>query len=307
IFSRDFVADKVANKVAKMRPALIAITLVLVLTASLAIPSVRAAAVNFLGLFRVQQIEVVEFNPANLPPDMERGMTDIERVLSEDLVISDRGEPVEVSDAAEASELAGFPVVLPKGVKGEKRITYQLAVQASFEVNLELWNGLLADIGRSDIELPKALDGQTITFDLPNSVTFAAGTCALDVEEAQGILYHQRTCTMLIQMPSPTIDAPPGLPIDQVGEAFLQIFGMSPEEAARFSERVDWATTLVIPVPQGAEYADVTVNGVPGTLFERAYGENGEYTLMWIKNGIFYALSGEGDARDALELANSLK
>ncbi len=31
------------------------------------------------------------------------------------------------------------------------------------------------------------------------------------------------------------------------------------------------------------------------------------YILMWVKNGILYALSGPGDANTALEIAGSLK
>ena len=87
----------------------------------------------------------------------------------------------------------------------------------------------------------------------------------------------------------------------------LQILGMSPEEAEAFSQRVDWATTLVVPVPQGADYKNVTVDGVDGVLLEDPYDRNSvNYTLLWVKEGMFYALTGNGASYSPVLLANSM-
>ena len=83
---------------------------------------------------------------------------------------------------------------------------------------------------------------------------------------------------------------------------------MSPEEAAAFSSQVDWATTLVVPVPQGADYRSVTVDGVNGVLLEDTYaGGNARFTLLWVKDGMFYALSGEGARYSPVRIGNSMK
>ena len=110
-------------------------------------------------------------------------------------------------------------------------------------------------------------------------------------------------------MYSPTISAPPGLDIAKIGEAYLQLFGMSTEEAARFSQRVDWATTLVVPIPyNGTTYHDVVVDGVDGTLVQFDLpNHQKEYVLMWVNNDIVYALSGPGTAADATPIVESLE
>ena len=77
-------------------------------------------------------------------------------------------------------------------------------------------------------------------------------------------------CTTLTQMPSPSISAPPGLDIPKISGAFLQVLGMSPEEAAQIAQTVDWTTTLVIPIPRyGTSYQEVVVDGLEGTLISQ--------------------------------------
>ena len=292
----------------KMRPALATGLIVALLFITLTIPSIRAAAIEFLGLFRIQQIQVVEFNPANLPQNMDSASQSLERVLANELKVEEMGDPVDVADASEAASLAGFPVLLPAGFDGDTRLTVQPEATASFTVDLALWQGILDEMGRSDLKIPAELDGQTITFHANKSVTLAAGTCILDSEEYENLPRRQRTCTLLVQTPSPTIDAPPGLPINEIAQAGLQLLGMSAEEAAAFSAKIDWANTLLIPVPVGSEYQDVTVQGVSGTLFSNPYDPGrSQYALVWVKDGILYGLQGVGTAAQALDLANSLK
>lgn len=114
---------------------------------------------------------------------------------------------------------------------------------------------------------------------------------------------------MLVQLVSPTVSAPPGLDLVKIGQAFLEVLGMSPQEAAHFAANIDWATTLVIPIPRfGTRYQDVVVDGVNGTFIqEDVEGPARRYLLMWAKDGIVYALTGPGGVQAALEVASSLK
>ena len=86
---------------------------------------------------------------------------------------------------------------------------------------------------------------------------------------------------------------------------------MSPEEAAEFTNTVDWTSTLVVPIPRNAaSHQQVSVDGVTGTLIERS-GEDGDdapqFALFWVKDGIIYTIGGLGsNAQQALEIANSL-
>ena len=80
---------------------------------------------------------------------------------------------------------------------------------------------------------------------------------------------------------------------------------------AQFSERVDWTTTLVVPVPSYASlsYTDVKVDGVVGTLVRSPRGSKNrhEYLLTWVKSDIVYALHGVGTVSDAVRIAESLQ
>ena len=93
-----------------------------------------------------------------------------------------------------------------------------------------------------------------------------------------------------------------------MAEAGLELAGLSPEEAQAFVQSVDWTSTLGIPVPrQGGSYQKVEVDGEEGTLITTPRrGSEAGYTLIWIKGGIIYSLSGLGDGGNAIELADSL-
>jgi hypothetical protein len=95
----------------------------------------------------------------------------------------------------------------------------------------------------------------------------------------------------------------------ELGEVALQLGGMTPEAAQQFSRSVDWTTTLVLGIPRGTSARAVEVDGVQGTLIEEpSWGDRRPSThkLVWVRNGIIYALFVWGDSVDALTLAESL-
>jgi hypothetical protein len=110
-------------------------------------------------------------------------------------------------------------------------------------------------------------------------------------------------------MPAPELDAPAGLDVQALGTAYLQILGLSQEEAQSFAANVDWTTTLVLPIPRSeAGYQEVSVDGVTGTLIaqEASSWGSGEYALIWVKDGMLYAFTGSGEGADAIQFANNL-
>ncbi len=297
-----------------------ALGVVLILAIALAFPPVRAIANSFLGLFRVQQIAVVQVNPGDLPEQLGTS-SQLENLISSNVSFEETGEPQEAASVEEASQLAGLPVRLPVGIEGEKVLRVQPGGWVSFDIDYQLVQAVLNEIGREDIQLPPSIDGATVTLDIPTAVAAMYGSCEADLEMARQAarekgfdpddpsIPHLPNCTTLMQMPSPVIEAPPGIDIAQLGEAFLQVMGLSPEEAAQFSQTVDWTTTLVIPIPRyGMAYEEVAVDGVEGILIlqdEKIPAEN--YVLIWVKEGVLYTLTGPGDEAEALGIANSLR
>ena len=292
------------------RPAWITLAVIALLVVSLAFAPARAIANTFLGLFRVEQVRVVEFNAQDMPEQLGSS-SQFEYIMSNDVHIQERGEPQEVSSPEEASALVGIPIRLPTQIEGQETLEVLPGGDVTFNVDLEQIRTVLRDIGRADIELPDSLDGATVFVDIQAGVQAKYGECEFDLEE--DLESHQTPrgsdCTTFLQIPSPTVSAPPGLDIVQIGEAFLQVTGMSPEEAADFARSVDWTTTLIIPIPRyGSEHEDVQVDGVTGTLIQQyGYKMDDGYLLIWVKDGILHALSGPGDSTAALEIASSLK
>jgi hypothetical protein len=297
------------------RPAWIGLGIVAILAIALAFPPVQAIANSFLGLFRVQQISVVQINPGDLPEQLGSS-SQFEYLIANDVQIDEIGEPVVISDAAEASDLAGIPVRLPAGLEGLSELVVQPGTRVSMQVDLQKVRTLLAEVGREDIILPDALDGALVELELPRPVTASYGECEFDSEAAReaGIDpddpgQRMLNCTTLVQMQSPEITAPPGLDVAGLGEAFLVVMGMPEEDAEHFSQQIDWTTTLVLPIPRyGTEYRDVNVDGVNGTLIQQSLEEHApQYLLIWVREGVVYALTGSGKISTALDIGNSLE
>ena len=298
----------------KARPFWALLALIVLLAASMAFSPVRAIANSFLGLFRIQHIDVIQVNPDALPSNLGRS-SQLEALMSQDVKHETFGKVQTVSSAEEASQLLGIPVRLPSELQGQPVVLQvQPASRVTFTLNSERIQAILNEIGRSDIQLPQGLDGAVVTIDIPTGLNASYGECSKvqgsDPDMPQ--LMTGNNCTNYVQIGSPTISAPPGLDVQKIGEAYLQVLGMSSEDASHFAENIDWTTTFVVPLPSsGVDYQDVNVDGVNGTIVQnQGNGARKSYDMLWIKDGVVYALHGQGaDATIArgLQVANSLK
>jgi hypothetical protein len=115
-------------------------------------------------------------------------------------------------------------------------------------------------------------------------------------------------CVILSEGPSPTVNAPQGLDLQQLAEVGLELAGMTQSQAQEFLHNVNWQSTLGVSVPRYMRsYETVKVNGVEGTLLNMAGRRGPTYTLLWAKGGTVYSLTGYGDSGNAVSLANSLQ
>lgn len=293
------------------RPAWIALAVMVTLAVALAFPPVRAIANNFLGLFRVEQIRVVQVDTEKLPGQLESS-SNLEYLFSKDVQFDEPGEAQKAANAEEASQLAGFPVRLPSGVEEKLQLRVQPGGKATLNIDLELVRAVLTDMGRTDIELPDNLDGAQVQVTVPTGVLAMYGECPEgELEQSSDPDMPNSKpladCTTLLQAPSPSITAPPEMDVARIGEAYLQLLGMSRQEAQGFARNVDWTSTFIMPIPRyGTEYQDVQVDGVTGTFIRMSRG-NVQYGLVWIKDGIVYVLNGLGDLETALRFVSSMQ
>ena len=300
----------------RTRPAWAALAVIALLATALAFPSVRAAANSFLGLFRVQQVAVVSVNPGNLPKQLGSSST-LESLFTENVTVEEQGELQSAASPDEAAALAGFTLRLPASLGEPSSLEVSPAGKAVFNIDPARLQAVLDEIGRSDLRIPPGLEGASVSVEIPRGVSAMFGECQYDAEAARAAGYDpddQQTprlpkCTTLAVIPSPTVTAPPGLDVAQIGQVFLQVMGLSQEEAAAFAKNVDWTTTLVVPIPRyGTAHEDITVDGVQGTLILSESDERpDQYLLVWVKDGLIYALTGPGERLTALEIVASIR
>jgi hypothetical protein len=196
----------------------------------------------------------------------------------------------------------------------------------SLTIDRDKAQALLNEAGRGDLVLPKEVDGADVSITIPTSVSIAYGTCPEPSNETEAEREKDREmetsgsreelyadCIILAQIPSPEVSAPASLDLAKLAQIGFEFTGMSAEEAAEFTNTIDWTSTLVVPIPRNATSSEqVTVDGVTGALIQRTIEDGDDaprFALFWVKDGIIYTiggLGGEADVQTALEIANSL-
>ena len=230
----------------------VALLLVLILS----FPSTRAMADRLLSLFRVQQVTVIPVDFTGLQQLEGQGTlgTQFSQLISDSVTTSQKpGAPIEVSDVAQASQSAGFPVRLPEGLT-PSRISVVHSSAFALVVNRTKAQALLNEAGRSDLVLPASVDGATVSVKIPASVTADYGTCPAPNTEGSetapgsGGSAGRRfpDCIILAEIPSPTVSAPAGVDIAQLAQlradrSVRDVIQLSPGRDVEIGrERGDW-------------------------------------------------------------------
>jgi hypothetical protein len=230
---------------------------VLALALIVSIPATRALADQVLNMFRVQQVAVIPVDFTGLQQlsgDSALGKQISELVSSSITMTEKPGKPVTVPDAAAATQKTGFTVRLPAD-KAASRLSVENAAAFKFTIDRTKAQALLDEAGRSDLVLPQDIDGSVISVKVPASVQAAYGTCpdpAADNPGAGSPGRRYADCIMLSEIPSPTVNAPANVDVAQLAQIALEFTGMSSDQARAFTQSVDWASTLVVPIPKNA-------------------------------------------------------
>lgn len=274
--------------------ALAAVLLIALFT----LPPVQALAADFLGMFRVQKFVVVDLDPQRLE-EIERALSQVQFGELRSLSQGEGTTPVGSLDEAEA--LVSFNVRTADSDYGTvDKIGVSSPQSAEFIPDVEALQQVFATLGLDPTVLPENIDGETFTF------SAEAGVLQIwEDEDGQ----HQFS---LMQIPSPTVDGPDNVDIEQLGKAMLMVLGMSESEADRLSNEIDWTSTLVLPIPQDvASVREVEVDGTTALLFDAHDEGSVEATggaLLWQRNGIVYVIMTDSMNNFQMEaIANSLK
>ena len=249
-------------------------------------PAVRAAASDFLGLFRVQKFAPISISPrqmAVLQQVAEQGLYPGEIVMAQE-----PGQPQIAESVEKAAELAGMAVRTLTNLDQASEIWVASGGNGQLVINLDNARAILNAAEVDPKLLPDSLDGANINVTLYPSV---------EQSWADG--------TVLFQTASPEVAYPEDVDVTLLGQALLEMLGMSRNEARQLAANIDWTSTLVLPIPQEfATFSEVSVDGVSGLALTSVEGFGS--SLMWQKDGIIYLLTNEGNVDDLLELATSL-
>lgn len=302
----------------KWRPAWGALAAAIVIAVIFSFAPARSWAQHVLSMLRVEKVAVVSINPEVLNAENPGGRTAqmMGKLLSDQIVETRKsGEPVRVSNAEAATKMTGFAVRLPRVRSDSPKL--MVSGEQAFQMTLDRnrLQSILDEAGRSDLQLPAMVNGAVVAVEIPSSAFAAYGNCPSPHKQngspaPENSNPAPANCEVFVQVPSPTVTVPPNLNVAQLAEVALQFAGMSQQQAADFCKTVDWTSTLVVPVPaNAASYQTVPVDGVDGTLIQ-TYGSRrshmGNYTLLWVKNGIIYSLAGARDPEAAMAFGDSL-
>ncbi|MEO6463206.1 MAG: hypothetical protein ABIP29_09035, partial [Candidatus Eisenbacteria bacterium] len=271
-------------------------------------PEVRAGAQAFLELFRVRNFVAVNVDPERMKALHKDGVDPLSLVGEH--VETSPPEPSRGFDTPAAAFLAaGYgprePSYLPRNLKADSAILIG-AREGELRVHAAKVNELLATLGIGDLSIPPALDGARIAMRSPRAVM---------LRYRDGKEGGQRA--MLAQAPHPEIALPAGIDRARLAEIGLRIAGLSPDEARRFADRIDWNSTVLVPVPFGkCTFREVEVAGRKALLIEEkedgAAGKSsprnphGGRVLLWSDDERVFALTGNLPDYDMLQVAGSI-
>lgn len=256
-------------------------------------PPVRAAADELLQIFRVRQVVFVPVDPARINQLEELDVGGLTLFTEEPTILNTPAPPRDVVSVADAGQAVGFPVRAPTALPGaptESRIVVRDRTLLSVQVNVAALRQLLIIAGITDVTLPDALGDEPITVDVGAWVAQRYTGEDWSIE-----LYQGR---------SPDVTLPEGVDLAELGRTGLRVLGMSADEAETISRRIDWTSTLVVPIPTQIEQVrSVTIKNRDGLLVGTSEEDGQGWLLYWQEQDRFYILEANGAISEDAVLA----
>jgi hypothetical protein len=289
---------------------------VLTIVIFLSLPWGREKAQHFLDSLRMQKVQAVNVDLSSFTgPNANRSLQQmVSQMISDKVTVTLNEGDQAASDPAAASQIAGFHAQLLSKRKDAPQLNVSGAHALQMTVDRARLQAIFTEAGRTDLVLPSDLEGAQVSVRISRAVHAQYGKCPTRGNAAEGVTgpppptTEYSNCVYLTEGPSPVVDFPASLHIEQLAEIGLELAGLSPAQAQEFLKTVDWKTTLGLSVPRFMRsYEAVEINGVRGTLLNTVGRRGPTYTLVWAKNGIVFSLVGFGSSGDALTLAESVK
>jgi hypothetical protein len=269
----------------------------------LLVPQVRASARAFLSLFRVVNfvaVPVEEGRDDAVAEAVASTGLDIPRLIGSQVqVLTDGGPPTTVGSIEAAAVLAGMSVQQPAW---QPNLTTLASVQVMGEravqviANTGQMQAILDALGIDDITIPPEVNGQSAVVRIPPVVELW-----YQQELNDGRLGRRAN---LMQVRTPTIELPEGLELATFGEVGLRILGLEAGQARQLAQRIDWHSTLLVPVPPKANsFRHVEIRGGQGigVMFDELN------ILIWSQGDRVFAMRSSFTMDDTIRIAQSIE
>jgi hypothetical protein len=284
-------------------PLVRAAAVVAVVGALMMVPDVRASARAFLGLFRVVNFVAVPVDEARagaVSAAIASTGLDIPRLIGSQVqVLADGGPPTAVGSVELAASMAGMTVQQPTW---QPNLTTLAGVQVMGEravqviANTAQMQSVLDALGIDDIEIPPAVNGQSAVVRVPPVVELW-----YQQELNDGRLGRRAS---LLQVRTPTVALPDGIELATFGEIGLRILGLEAGQARQLARRIDWHSTLLVPVPPRANsvrHVEIRGGQGLGIMFDELN------ILVWSQGDRVFAMRSSFTMDDTIRIAQSIE
>jgi len=255
----------------------------------------RGLAAQFLNIFRMERIQVVEITPEDMAQlerflDGQGGEVDIKNFGR--VEFEPPTEWLVEADPSQVEDLSGLKLHLHATLAGRERteIVIEQPPTITFTPDVEGLNNYLRRHG--PVLVPPELAGKSFTINLPPLVRVQYG------QSAEGFaVYAARDLT---------IDAPQGVDLVSLRQALLRLPFLPENLRRQLAAIEDWQHTLPIPVTQHMPVHEITVHGNQGVYFDSDPTDTSGVILAWRQGDGWRAISGLS-LEEALRVAAEVK
>jgi hypothetical protein len=282
--------DRTSPRWRPMATPAVAVLLAATLVTGLA---VTGAAQSLFRIFEPSQLATVQVSPSDFAGS--NVLLDYGQVKW----LPDAPKLQQLSDPTAAQAESGLPVLLPaslpKGVSGPVSFGVVSHATGSLTFDAERLRTSAANKGVKVNPMPSGINGSTLVVNGGPALIEAWG---LSASAGQA----QVPTLVIAQTRVPTVDST-GATTSQLEDYLLSQPGVPPDIAAQIRAIKDPSTTLPIPIPKGlATTESVQVNGTSGLLIKAILGAG----VVWVKNGVIYAVGGQLTPDQVLAIATTL-
>lgn len=254
------------------------------------------AAANLLTIFEPKQVTAVPVTVSELQG--LQGLPD----LSDYGTITITAHPLlqSVADAQAAAAQTRLqvrqPTSLPATVTGRAAFAVVSEGTGSFTFSAAKTRAAALREGKALPAMPASIDGSTLYLTVGPAIIESYGA---------GVEGSQMPSLLIVEATVPKVESS-GVSVGQLENYLLLQPGISPALAAQIRAMGDPSQTLPIPIPVNmATSHPVTVQGEHGVAIGDSSGLGS--AVIWVKDGVVYAVGGTLTENQVLQVANSLR